>query len=230
MTTASGEGKRWFYVREGRRHGPVETTKLVDLVVAGEVPEDALVWHSGLPEWLPAREVEDIRRELPPPVPTPRDPPPPDPVPKEVGEGTGTAIPGEAVAGEGAEDPDAPAGPESEGSENGQKRRRKRKHRHRASKRRPAWLWPLVVVLVGLMIFLWWLLRRMNEVPPGRIIQTGSLATRPSAEEPRLGSPGPVPYRAELGREPRVSSRVTSCPPRFTTTATLSPGFASPSA
>jgi hypothetical protein len=26
------------------------------------------------------------------------------------------------------------------------------------------------------MVFLWWLLRRMNEVPPGRIIQTGSLS------------------------------------------------------
>ncbi|MES1211305.1 MAG: DUF4339 domain-containing protein, partial [Acidobacteriota bacterium] len=61
MTTSGGETRRWFYVREGRRHGPVETTRLVDLVLGGEVPEDALVWHSGLPEWLPAREVEDIR-------------------------------------------------------------------------------------------------------------------------------------------------------------------------
>ena len=217
MTTASGEGKRWFYVREGRRHGPVETAKLVDLVLGGEVAEDALVWHSGLPEWLPAEEVEDIRRELPPPVPTPRVPPPPDPLPKELAEGAEPTA-GEATA-EGAGDQDAPAGAvDPEGSTDSQKRRRKRKHRHRDAKRRPNWLWPLVVVLVGLMVFLWWLLRRMNEVPPGRIIQTGSLAARP------------VPYRAELGREPRVSSRVTSCPPRFTTTPTLSPGFASPSA
>jgi GYF domain 2 len=218
MTIASGEAKRWFYVREGRRHGPVETAKLVDLVLAGEVPENALVWHSGLPEWLEAREVEDIRRELPPPVPTPRAPPPPDPAPKELAEGAEPTAAGETAA-EGAGDQDAPpADADPEGSADGQKRRRKRKHRHRDAKRRPNWLWPLVVVLVGLMVFLWWLLRRMNEVPPGRIIQTGSLAA------------GPVSYRAELGREPRISSRVRSCPPRLTTTATLSPGFASPSA
>ena len=88
---------------------------------------------------------------------------------------------GEAAAPEGApavgEDPSAG---DSEGLTNGHKRRRKRKHR-RESKRRPAWLWPLVVVLIGLMIFLWWLLRRMNEVPPGRIIQTGFLQARPGA-------------------------------------------------
>jgi hypothetical protein len=175
MTTPSGEGKRWFYVREGRRHGPVETTRLVDLVLGGEVSEDALVWHSGLPEWLPARDVEDIRRELPPPVPTPRVPPPPEPVPQEVADGVEPTVPGEP-AGEGTDAPEAPSeATDPEGAADGQKRRRKRKHRHRDSKRRPAWLWPLVVVLVGLMIFLWWLLRRMNEVPPGRIIQTGSL-------------------------------------------------------
>ena len=177
---SEGEARRWFYVREGRRHGPVEIARLVDLVLGGEVPEDALVWHSGLPEWLQAREVEDIRRELPPPVPTRRVPPPPDPVPKEAAE-EASPDSGEAAAPEGTpavgEDPSAG---DSEGLTNGQKRRRKRKHR-RESKRRPTWLWPLIVVLIGLMIFLWWLLRRMNEVPPGRIIQTGSVQGRPKA-------------------------------------------------
>jgi hypothetical protein len=175
MTTPSGEVKRWFYVREGRRHGPVEIARLVDLVLGGEVPEDALVWHSGLPEWLRARDVEDIRRELPPPVPTPPAPPPPDPVPKELAEGAEPTGLGEE-AGEAARDLEAPRlASESEALVNGHKRRRKRKQRHRDSRRWPAWVWPLAVVLVGLMIFLWWLLRRMNEVPPGRIIQTGSL-------------------------------------------------------
>jgi hypothetical protein len=181
MSTPNGETRRWFYVREGRRHGPVESTRLVDLVLSGEVPEDALVWHTGLPEWLPARDVEDIRRELPPPVPTSPAPPPPDPVPVGLAEGAASPEPGEptATAGEGgpAVNPDAA---DTELSADGRKRRRKRKHRHRDSKRRPAWLWPLAVVLVGLMIFLWWLLRRMNEVPPGRIIQTGSLWEGPT--------------------------------------------------
>lgn len=172
MTTSNGEAKRWFYVREGRRQGPVETAKLVDLVLGGEVPEDALVWHSGLPEWLRARDVEEIRRELPPPVPTQRAPPPPDPVPREAARAD---VPpqGEAAASEGT--PAEAGAADPEGPIDGSRRRKKRKHRHRDSKRRPPWLWPLIVVLIGLMIFLWWLLRRMNEVPPGRIIQTGSV-------------------------------------------------------
>jgi hypothetical protein len=171
MTTSGGHDKRWFYVREGRRHGPVETTTLVDLVLGGEVPEDALVWHSGLPDWLPAGDVEDIRRELPPPLPTREVPPPPEPVPKEGADGPDPSEDDEldsewTPATLDADDPESPIG--------GRKRKRKRKHR-RDPKKRPTWLWPMVVVLVGLMLFLWWLLRRMNEVPPGRIIQTGCL-------------------------------------------------------
>lgn len=183
MTTSNGEAKRWFYVREGRRHGPVETARLVDLVLGGEVPEDSLVWHSGLPEWLPAQDVEDIRRELPPPVPTRRVPPPPDPVPRDAALEAELPPEGEASASE--EAPATTDGTDPEGPLNGSKRKRKRKHRHRDSKRRPPWLWPLIVVLIGLMIFLWWLLRRMNEVPPGRIIQTGSLEVSPT---PRAAS------------------------------------------
>jgi hypothetical protein len=177
MTTSNGEARRWFYVREGRRHGPVETERLVDLVLGGEVPEDALVWHSGLPEWLQARDVEDIRRELPPPVPTRRVPPPPDPVPRE---GAGADVPPQDEAAASEETPATAGAADPDSSVNGLKRKRKRKHRHRDSKRRPPWLWPLIVVLIGLMVFLWWLLRRMNEVPPGRIIQTGSFEVRPS--------------------------------------------------
>jgi len=179
MSDSTGEARRWFYVREGRRHGPVETTRLVDLVLGGEVSEDALVWHSGLPEWRKARDVEEISHELPPPVPSTPAPPPPDPVPKMLAEeGEPSATNPAPGAGEAARtEPSGPA--DLEDLSNGQKKRRKRKHRHRDSKRRPPWLWPLAVVLVGLMIFLWWLLRRMNEVPPGRIIQTGSFLERP---------------------------------------------------
>ncbi|HEY6554727.1 MAG TPA: DUF4339 domain-containing protein [Vicinamibacteria bacterium] len=183
MSTPSNPGKRWFYVREGRRQGPVDTERLVDLVLNGEVAEDALVWHSGLPEWLRAREVEEIRSELPPPVPTPSTAPPKEPVRSEVD------------GGEEAAPQDEPPGHEDNGPypefpgaapADDEKRRRRRKHRHRESKRRPAWFWPLVAILAGLMVFLWWLLRRMNEVPPGRIIQTGSLSAL-VVDEPAQG-------------------------------------------
>lgn len=234
MNPSTGPTRRWFYVREGRRLGPVETDRLVELVLTGEVSEDALVWHSGLPEWLKAREVEEIRRELPPPVPAVPPPPPPPPPPEEA------VDPGSEAGSEMTSEGGAPAPPSPEpangdvaepGDGNGHRRRRKRKHRHRdSSKKRPAWLWPLVVVLVGLMFFLWWLLRRMNEVPDGRIIQTGSYPGRPPAAEAGRTPGGPNAYRVALGREPRVSSRVTSWPPLFTTTVTLSPGFRSPRA
>ncbi len=175
MSTSSKQPKRWFYVREGRRQGPVDTDRLVDLVLTGEVAEDALVWHSGLTEWLRAHDIEEIWRELPPPVPSPS----PSSVPPPADDASGIDADAEA---ESPSEPGAGPGPEfaseagPEDSTEDSKRRRKRKHRHRDSKRRPSWLWPLVAILVGLMIFLWWLLRRMNEVPPGRIIQTGSLS------------------------------------------------------
>jgi len=178
MATSAEETRRWFYVREGQRHGPVETARLVDLVLGGDVPEDCLVWHSGLTEWRPAREVEEIRRELPPPLPTSPVTPPPQPLPRETSEAAAPQAPSVETSAAG-EIRDAPAElPDLEEPE-GQKRRRKRKHRHRNAKKRPPWLWPLAVVLVVLMVFLWWLLRRMNEVPPGRIIQTGSARVSP---------------------------------------------------
>jgi hypothetical protein len=204
MSASSGEAGRWFYVREGRRHGPVEITRLVELVLGGEVPEDALVWHSGLPEWLRAQDVEEIRRELPPPLPTTPGLAPPDPVPNDA---TESSAPDDAEALEGADIPsETSVAADPEGSANDLKRRRKRKHRHRDSKRRPNWLWPLVVVLVGLMIFLWWLLRRMNDVPPGRIIQTGSLQGRLGTDAD-LPPPGPaIAPRSAASRESAPAS------------------------
>ena len=192
MSTSSKEAKRWFYVREGRRQGPVDTGRLVDLVLNGEVAEDALVWHSGLPEWLRAHEVEEIRRELPPPVPTPSPipsrVPSPEPLPSEAANGPGASAQDEVPDWEGnGLLPDLASAAELEDRTDDPKRRRKRKHRHRESKRRPPWLWPLVAILAGLMVFLWWLLRRMNEVPPGRIIQTGSLYAGAAPKPPPPG-------------------------------------------
>jgi hypothetical protein len=226
----SAPAKRWFYVRDGRRHGPVDARDVIDHILAGDIAEDALVWHSGLPEWQPAREVEGIREELPPPVPVPAAPAPPEPVSDDDDED------GEDDDGEdGADDDDegteagvskdtAGEGPEAggdaaEGEVLRRRRRRKRTvHHHRPARRTPPWLVPLVVVLVALMIGLWWLLRRMNEVPPGTIIQTGALAGGESG------------YRVALGREPSTTVSPTSWPDRFTTIATSSPGLCSPSA
>jgi hypothetical protein len=147
MNPSNGQTRRWFYVREGRRLGPVETDKLVELVLTGEVSEDALVWHSGLPEWLKAREVEEIRRELPPG----------SGAASTTARGAGDArrsrrrVRGE-TNGDGVSRPvaepangglaDAPGEATASGRENENTATATRR-------RRPAWLWPLVVILVA---------------------------------------------------------------------------------
>jgi hypothetical protein len=73
-----------------------------------------------------------------------------------------------------AEAADVPATPDE-----GSGMRRRRKHRHRTPRDKRQWLLPLLLVLLALMIGLWLLLRRMNEVPPGRIILQGALAGTP---------------------------------------------------
>ncbi len=150
---------RWFYAHGGRRHGPVEISRLVDLILAGEIPETTLIWHPGLSEWVTAGDLDEIRRELPPPLPAP-------------------ALPeSDPAAGLPTDPPDA-AADLGEGSG----KRRRRKHRHRNPRDKTQWLLPLLLILLLLMIGLWLLLRRMNEVPAGRIILQGSLAGAAGAE------------------------------------------------
>jgi hypothetical protein len=146
---------RWFYAHGGRRHGPVEVSRLVDLILAGEIPETTLIWHQGLSEWVMAGDLDEIRRELPPPLPGPA------PALSE----------SDPAAGFPTDPPDA-----APGLEEGSGTRRRRKHRHRNPRDKTQWLMPLLLILLLLMIGLWLLLRRMNEVPPGRIILQGSLA------------------------------------------------------
>ncbi len=69
MTASPETAGRWFYVHEGRRKGPVDNAQLVELILGGEIPEDTLIWRPGLEEWAPAGLVEEIKRELPPPIP-----------------------------------------------------------------------------------------------------------------------------------------------------------------
>jgi hypothetical protein len=150
---------RWFYAHGGRRHGPVEISRLVDLILAGEIPETTLIWHPGLSEWVTAGDLDEIRRELPPPLPVP-------------------ALPeSDPAAGLSTDPPDAAAD-----LEEGSGKRRRRKHRHRNPRDKTQWLLPLLLILLLLMIGLWLLLRRMNEVPAGRIILQGSLPGSAGAE------------------------------------------------
>jgi len=47
----------WYYVNAGQQLGPVEDAQLDGLVQAGQVQADTLVWHEGMPNWLPYGQV-----------------------------------------------------------------------------------------------------------------------------------------------------------------------------
>jgi len=177
MTASPETAGRWFYVHEGLRKGPVDNAELVALILDGEIPESTLIWRPGLDEWAPASRVDEIRHELPPPIP--------------VGDGSAAERDALGEAGalaEGLEGTDA--GDES--SRSGERRRRRhRSTRYRIARARPRWLLPLIVMVLVVIVVLWYLLRRVNEVPPGRIILEGAVwddTSAPSRRPP--ASPG----------------------------------------
>ena len=43
----------WFYAHQGQRAGPVDDAEFARLVGDGIIAERTLVWHSGMPDWLP---------------------------------------------------------------------------------------------------------------------------------------------------------------------------------
>lgn len=63
----------WYYVDGGKQAGPVNDTELEQLLTAGKVQGNTLVWHEGMAEWLPFRQVNPARAatliaEPPPPA------------------------------------------------------------------------------------------------------------------------------------------------------------------
>ncbi len=185
----SEAGPGWFYILNGRRCGPVGLFGLVDLILKQEIPEETRVWHSGLTEWLKASELPEIRRELPPPIPPAlQEAPLVAPVPPLEAEGI------EALA----ETPEAP-GPSPWSHDRKAHRRHKSQTKGAASRRR--WLTVVLVVLATLMVGLWLLLTRFNEVPAGVIIREGR-----SGPEPRWPAAAAGAGRTE-SRSPTPAGR-----------------------
>src|ERR1700748_2923326 len=60
---------KWYYADAGRQVGPVEDSQLDDLVRAGAVRDDTLVWHEGMPNWQSHASVRGPSRPAPPPPP-----------------------------------------------------------------------------------------------------------------------------------------------------------------
>jgi hypothetical protein len=196
MNDSSTGPDNWFYVQEGRRQGPLSLTLLVRELLALDAPEGVLVWRSGLPAWTKAGLVEELRRQLPPPVPgslplpvvePERDVPDlPESAPREGEAEGGEASSEDRLVSDGdlVPEPGEAGAPSPEGPPSRRRRRRQRSsHQAKAS-----WLYsyalPLVLLFLAVMIGLWLLLRRINEVPPGRIIQQGDLSGWRSGARP----------------------------------------------
>jgi hypothetical protein len=185
MNVSSTGPENWFYVQDGRRQGPLTRPELVRELLTLEAPEAALVWRTGLPAWTKASLVDELRRELPPPVPGALSLPeaePEHPMPDlPADEGPSPAHAGEADESEGGDGDEEALGPGDEAARADEgsseaRRRRRRSSRKARPKAPPPYLLPLVLLFLAVMVGLWLLLRRMNEVPPGRIIHQGAVS------------------------------------------------------
>ena len=182
MDNLSSGPANWFYVLDSRRQGPFDRNGLVRELLSLEAPEGVLVWRTGLPAWTKAGILDELKRELPPPVPGAmvRETPlltlpdlPQDGDGEEEGSAREPVADGDFVSGTGEE-----GAPESQSA--AEKSRRRRRHRKPRASGVPSYVLPLILLFLGVMLGLWFLLRRMNEVPPGRIIQQSHVGSRHS--------------------------------------------------
>ena len=167
MSTPVPPITRLFYIHNARRYGPVDLYGLVDLIIKQDIPEDVLVWHPGLTDWVKANGMQEVRQQMPPPVPLPAH----DLV---------VGAPGPMLE-TGEFEAIADTMERSLGPRDWDRKEYRRRHQHKAPETRPRWLTVILVVLLGLMLGLWWLLKRFNEVPGGRVILHESHLAAPVA-------------------------------------------------
>jgi hypothetical protein len=72
----SMQSSLWCYVQHEQSVGPVPEEQLRAMFASGELSWDTLVWREGMPEWLPARQIQDLVGAPSLPTPTPTEPAP----------------------------------------------------------------------------------------------------------------------------------------------------------
>jgi hypothetical protein len=50
----------WYFIQNDRQIGPVELELLQQAVSTGQVLQTDLVWHKGMPDWLPVKKVPEL--------------------------------------------------------------------------------------------------------------------------------------------------------------------------
>ncbi|MBG85967.1 MAG: hypothetical protein CMO80_03580 [Verrucomicrobiales bacterium] len=59
---------KWFYAIGDEKKGPVDEAGFQELIDEGVVKEQTLVWHKGLPDWLPYSEAKNFSVPKPAPI------------------------------------------------------------------------------------------------------------------------------------------------------------------
>jgi hypothetical protein len=57
--------KNWYYAEAGKQTGPVTDEQFAELVRTGVIKDDTLVWHDGLTDWQPYRQLKDSESAAP---------------------------------------------------------------------------------------------------------------------------------------------------------------------
>lgn len=68
----------WYFVRDGRREGPVSDEFIADEMRRGRMTGEDLVWAEGMAEWKPISDFptfEELVKRTPPPLPPAREAP-----------------------------------------------------------------------------------------------------------------------------------------------------------
>ena len=50
----------WFYGKDGTQHGPVSEQKIKHLLFSNEIDGSTIVWHEGMTDWVPARQIPEF--------------------------------------------------------------------------------------------------------------------------------------------------------------------------
>lgn len=51
---------QWYWMKDGQRHGPVDTAELKRLAQTGQILSTDMIWRDGLPKWVPASQANGL--------------------------------------------------------------------------------------------------------------------------------------------------------------------------
>lgn len=61
--------RQWYYTKMGLQQGPVPESELLQKIRRAEIGDASLVWHEGMPDWLPVSEVAGLMASTAPAMP-----------------------------------------------------------------------------------------------------------------------------------------------------------------